>query len=181
MLISPEYAALNREHHGRTPGFGAWAGNAAHLVRVCEQLGTRDVLDYGAGKGALARSMPWPIQEYDPAIPGKQRRPRPADIVICHDVLEHVEPACLDDVLTDLARCVKRLGLFSTVSAPSFDVLPDGRNAHLIQHEWAWWEPRLAAYFSIDGIQQWRQIIQQREQMFIGSTAMFIAVSPRKR
>ena len=41
------------------------------------------------------------IKEYDPAIPGKDSLPEPADIVVCSDVLEHIEPNYLLNVLVD--------------------------------------------------------------------------------
>jgi len=181
MLISPEYVALNAEHHRIVQSYGAIGGNSANLVYLADQMRTRDILDYGCGKGNLARHMPWPIKEYDPAIPGKNAAPEPADIVICRDVLEHVEPECLNAVLADLSRCVKRIGLFSTVTGPSWDVLPDGRNAHLIQRPWEWWKEKLSAHFSVGGGQEWQQISRYGEQMFIGSTAIFVIVTPKRK
>lgn len=181
MLISPEYAELNAEHHEKDATYGAYGGNAENLVHVCEQLGTRDVLDYGCGKGRLAACMPWPIKEYDPAIPGKDSSAEPADIVICRDVLEHVEPEYLDEVLSDLARCVKRIGLFSTSTGPSWDVLSDGRNAHLLQRPWNWWKEKLSEYFSIVGAQEVSQVTGKGHQMFIGGTAIYVAVKPKRR
>jgi 2-polyprenyl-3-methyl-5-hydroxy-6-metoxy-1,4-benzoquinol methylase len=179
MLISPEYAALNAEHHQKDGSYGAFGGNAENLIHACEQLGTRDVLDYGCGKGALAARLPWPIKEYDPAIPGKDSPPEPADIVICRDVLEHIEPEYLDAVLADLARCVKKIGLFSTATGPSWDVLSDGRNAHLIQQPWEWWKERLSPYFTILGAQEVGQITGKGHRMFIGGTAIYFAVTPK--
>ena len=181
MLISAEYAALNAEHHQNDSTYGAFGGNAEHLLIVANQLGTRDILDYGCGKGRLAKCMPWPIKEYDPAIPGKDQRPEPADIVICRDVLEHVEPEYLNDVLADLARCLKRLGLFSIGTAPSWDVLSDGRNAHLIQRPWLWWREQLAKYFHIEGAQGMIQITGKDHQMFIGGMAIFVHVTPKEK
>ncbi len=181
MLISPEYAALNAEHHQNDPTYGIYGGNASRLVQVAEWFGTRDILDYGCGKGRLGGMMPWPIREYDPAIPGKDRRPEPADIVICRDVLEHIEPEHLEEVLADLARCVKRIGLFSIGTAPSWDVLSDGRNAHLIQRRWPWWRDRLAKHFRIEGAQEVHQITGKDHQMFIGGTAIFVCVTPKSK
>lgn len=180
MLISPEYVALNATLHRTTPSYGCGGGSAANLVRVCEQLGTRDVLDYGCGKGTFGARMPWPIKEYDPAIPGKQGPAEPADIVICRDVLEHVEPECLDAVLADLARCVKTIGLLTIATGPSWDVLPDGRNAHLLQRPAAWWRPRLSEYFRVAGMDERSQITAGgSHQLFIGGTELAVAVTPK--
>jgi len=181
MLISPEYKALNEELHRRMPSYGGTTGNVDNLVKIAEAMGTRDILDYGCGKGRLAQLMPWPIKEYDPAIPEKSSRPDPADIVICRDVLEHVEPECLEDVLADLARCVKRLGLFSISTRPSTKFLADGRNAHLIQKPWNWWKDKLQKYFTIDGASEISGISQAGYQLFIGGSTIYVAVRPKPK
>ena len=151
MLISPEYAALNEELHLRCPTYGT--NNTQHYIGIIRQLmdclKTRDILDYGCGKGDLRRLLSFPIKEYDPAIPGKNGRPEPADIVVCTDVLEHVEPACLNDVLSDLRRCVKVVGLFIIPTHASSKFLADGRNAHLTQKPKVWWEKKVGEFFAI--------------------------------
>lgn len=181
MLISPQYKALNAELHEKKASFGGTKGNVGNLVKIAEGLGTQDVLDYGCGKGAFGKLMPWPIKEYDPAIPGKDDQPAPADIVICRDVLEHVEPECIEEVLADLSRCTKRLGLFSIATGPSWKNLSDGRNAHLIQQPYQWWKERLEKYFRIDGISETAQISEHGSQMFIGGSTLFVAVKPKLR
>ena len=194
MLISPEYVRLNAEHHRTVPNYGSCGGNAANLVLVCQQLGTQDVLDYGCGKGNLAKQMPWSIKEYDPAIPGKDGHAEPADVVICRDVLEHVESDCLYAVLADLARCVKRIGLFSIATQRSWDVLADGRNAHVLQRPYDWWKKKLSDHFFVDSIQEVAQIsygvtgqilsgnsISYEKTMFIGGTMLYVAVTPKQK
>jgi Methyltransferase domain len=106
-------------------------------------------LDYGCGKSLLAKALPWPIWEYDPAIPGKEESPRAADLVVCTDVLEHIEPEKLPFVLDDLRRCVKKVGYFLIHTGPAAKKLSDGRNAHLIQKSRDWWEKKLGKFFTI--------------------------------
>lgn len=89
MLISPEYAKQNRLLHETKDDYGRsskmWAGYIDKLVRT---EGYASILDYGCGKGELKTRLPTlPIHEYDPAIPGKDTKPEPADLVICTDVL----------------------------------------------------------------------------------------------
>lgn len=61
----------------------------------------------------------------------------------CIDVLEHIEPDCLDAVLDDMRRCTLN-GIFLTIHCfPAGKTLPDGRNAHLIQQPTHWWLPKL--------------------------------------
>jgi 2-polyprenyl-3-methyl-5-hydroxy-6-metoxy-1,4-benzoquinol methylase len=148
MLISPEYAGLNRQLHDSRRDYGAighkWIGKAAE---ICRRYGYKTVLDYGCGKGTLkARSPEWmAVFEYDPAIEGKET-PHPADLVVCTDVLEHVEPDCLDAVLSHIRECGKRY-LLVVNTTPSNKRLSDGRNAHLIVEDHDWWRHKLGAYF----------------------------------
>jgi 2-polyprenyl-3-methyl-5-hydroxy-6-metoxy-1,4-benzoquinol methylase len=148
MLISEDYKAQNKELH-KNPGFGVSSAKWVNEVRgVCATYGVQAVLDYGCGKGLLKQTLGWAnIQEYDPAIEGKDASPSPAELVVCTDVLEHIEPDCLDSVLDDLKRCVKRVGFFTIATRPAKKTLPDGRNAHLIQESHAWWLPKLTDRF----------------------------------
>jgi hypothetical protein len=116
----------------------------------------REMLDYGAGKGrlgeALTRLVPYPlvVHHYDPAVPGWSASPRPCEFVACIDVLEHVEPTLLDNVLDDLQRVTASLGMFTVHTGPAIKVLADGRNAHLIQQPPAWWLPRFLDRFELE-------------------------------
>lgn len=152
-VISPEYVALNAELHQRKPGYGSGGAQYAWIVqRLAERLQAQSVLDYGAGKGGLAKALPFPIHEYDPAVSEKAVLPQPADLVVCTDVLEHVEPDRLQAVLTDLRRVTRRL-LFCVVhTGAARKSLPDGRNAHLIQQDAAWWCTSVGKFFTITGL-----------------------------
>lgn len=152
-LISSDYKELNKKLHEDNLAYGV--GGDRHLkivLNLCEKFKTKNVLDYGCGKGRLARAMPWQIAEYDPAIPGKEQTPKPADIVICTDVLEHIEPDKLDFVLDDLHRCTLMVGYFTIHTGPAMKTLADGRNAHLIQQNDEWWAKKLAPYFLLNQI-----------------------------
>lgn len=152
-LISEEYRSLNEQLHKTNVGYGA--GGAKHtdvVLKLTAQLNKAgspppSVLDYGCGRGLLAKSLPFPIAEYDPAVPGKQDSPRPADLVICSDVLEHIEPERLLYVLKDLQRCVKQMGYFIIHTKASSKLLADGRNSHLIQEGRLWWKQKLRQFF----------------------------------
>lgn len=154
-LITDDYRAINRQMHESLPHYGMSGHFRADMVRyMTQELGTQDVLDYGCGKGSLAQSLDFPIKEYDPAIPGKDRDPSPADIVICSDVLEHIEPNLLTNVLGDLARCTLRAGYFVINTGPAKKTLPDGRNAHLIQQNRAWWYRQIERHFLIEDMDE---------------------------
>jgi len=152
LKITPEYAAQNRLMH-ETGTFGMSGGRWVQpVLALCEQLGTRDILDYGCGQRTLERFLGFPIANYDPCIPGLDAPPAPADIVVCTDVLEHVEPDCLDEVLDDLRRVTRVAGLFLIATRPAERVLADGRNAHLIQQPKSWWLPRLERRFRVSQV-----------------------------
>jgi|RhiMetStandDraft_4_1073278.scaffolds.fasta_scaffold65604_2 methyltransferase family protein len=149
MKISPEYLAMNRELHARG-GYGVSGSKyVVPVMQIAQLLNTRDILDYGCGQRTLEQALGFPIRNYDPAIPGLDTPPEPADLVVCTDVLEHIEPDCLNDVLDDLQRLTKQAAFFVIANRAAKKILPDGRNAHLIQEDAEWWRPRLAVRFTI--------------------------------
>jgi hypothetical protein len=154
-LISDTYRQLNQQLHETNLAYGVGGGkHAATILKLAATLKTQSILDYGCGKGYLAKAIPFPIWEYDPAVPGKQETPRPADIVVCTDVLEHIEPEHLHFVLDDLRRCVKQVGYFVIHTGPAGKTLPDGRNTHLIQQGEEWWHKVLSNFFAVGKILQ---------------------------
>jgi hypothetical protein len=150
MLISPEYIDQYRELHRRRDDYGGTGGKwMTTVLALIMQSGFKSALDYGCGKAALwaaiveylPSNFSW--QNYDPCMEEYEDPPRPADLVICTDVLEHIEPDCLDHVLDDLARCTKKEILFNVATRPADNRLPNGQNAHLIQEPISWWWPHL--------------------------------------
>lgn len=149
-LISAEYRELNARLHRESLAYGVGGGRyAGRVEEMARGMKTTSVLDYGCGKGYLGRAMPWPIWEYDPAVPGKDDPPRPADLVVCLDVLEHIEPDKILFVLEDLARVTRQVGYFVVHTGPSKKKLADGRNAHLIQQPLKWWSKRIGIFFQV--------------------------------
>lgn len=154
-MITDEYAKLNWQLHQDNPIYGIGGGKYADTVlKLCEGLNTRLVLDYGCGKGYLGKSLPFPIWEYDPGIPGKADGARPADIVVCTDVLEHIEPELLPEVLADIRRCLSNVGYFVIHTGPASKTYADGRNTHLIQEGKDWWVAVLKQFFVVGNVGQ---------------------------
>jgi len=152
-VISAAYQTLNEQLHKANAYYGtSGAKHAKNIIKLTEALKTTSVLDYGCGKGQLALALPFPIWEYDPAIPGKNEMPRAADIVVCSDVLEHIEPDRLHVVLDDLRRVTRKVGYFVINTGPAQKTLPDGRNTHLIQKNLTWWTKTLAKFFIVGKI-----------------------------
>ena len=151
-LITHAYRDLNSQLHRAEETYGAGSYRWSETVlSLRAELGADTVLDYGCGKGMLRRSLGKPawIAEYDPAIPGKNGEPAQADLAVCSDVLEHIERDCLINVLEHLRQKAKR-GLFLVIATrPSSRTLADGRNAHLIIEDGAWWKAQLERFFKI--------------------------------
>lgn len=149
MLISESYSELNKELHEKDP---SWGTTADQWLSVIKGLMTKhkpaSVLDYGCGKAVLAGHIPF-IQSYDPNVPGYDIPPDAAELVLCVDVLEHIEPECIDAVLDDLRRLTKAVGFFVICTVPAVAVLSDGRNAHLIVESAEWWRDKIAKRFDI--------------------------------
>ena len=155
ILITEDYRKMQQQLH-ENPNYGVASVQYAPMVaQVAETLGAREMLDYGAGKGRLGETLkqimknPPSIRHYDPAIPEWSARPEPCSFVACIDVLEHIEPNLLDHVLDDLQRVVAGVGVFTVHIGAAQKVLPDGRNAHLIQRPAAWWMPKFFDRFGL--------------------------------
>lgn len=83
------------------------------------------------------------VRNYDPGIPADAGMPEPADLVVCTDVLEHIEPDHLDEVLAHIFGLARRKVILSWALTKAKRVLPDGRNAHLIIEPAKWWVRRI--------------------------------------
>jgi hypothetical protein len=62
-------------------------------------------------------------------------------MMISTDVLEHVEPTSIDETISLIGKTSK-LQYHLISCAPAKLVLPDGRNAHLIQESPDWWRDK---------------------------------------
>lgn len=147
------------EHENLFECFGqsgqAYAGTVSTVVgMMLKKFGApMTLLDYGCGKRTLEMFMP-PIQgltviPYDPCMAGLDARPEPADLVVCTDVLEHVEPECLDNVLDDLRRVTKKIAYIAVSTREAQKAYSDGRNCHLIVEDHDWWRPKIKKRFYI--------------------------------
>jgi len=155
-VISEDYRAMQSQLHAMPRGYGGVNTNVTGpaVMEVVRKIGAESVLDYGAGKGHLGEYLfthgfTGDYRPYDPAIPIWADAPQPSDLVACCDVLEHIEPDCLEAVLLDLRRVTRKAGLFLVNLREAKKTLPDGRNAHLIVKPAEWWRERIAEHFVI--------------------------------
>ena len=153
MLITPEYVALNRNLHETNDHYGTSGASWREAVRELSEHGRRNILDYGCGKATLSKALgpAYRVTNYDPCIPGLDTPPEPHDVVVCGDVMEHVEPELLMNVLKDVRRLTKIRALFVIGMQPAKKTLSDGRNAHLSLHTQEEWAAKLTdAGFTVE-------------------------------
>ena len=148
MLITDAYKELNQKLH-ENPKYGSRvrAKKYNEINNLMNSVQAKTLLDYGCGKGEMAKHLP--AYCYDPCVPEFAKRPRRRfDVVACCDVLEHIEPDCLDEVLADI-RDYAKLAVYLVISTrPAGKFLADGRNAHLIVEDQNWWLNRLSQTFT---------------------------------
>lgn len=149
-LITNEYRKLNEKLHNINLNYGV-SGHcySENVLQLSRKLNSQDILDYGCGKCTLANTLPFAIKKYDPAIRAFADEPDPADIVTCTDVMEHIEPDLLDNVLTHLRSKTIKIAYFVISTEPAKKILDDGRNAHLIVRDGKFWFNKIADYFNI--------------------------------
>ncbi|CAB4192509.1 hypothetical protein UFOVP1244_34 [uncultured Caudovirales phage] len=150
--ITPEYLELNKKMHDERVDYGhIGARHAESIIGVAKVYECQSLLDYGCGKQTLIEALrvPW-ARGYDPCIPGLDAEPKPAELVVCTDTLEHIEPHCLEAVLDHIKSLTLRLFFVSICVLPSKKTLADGRNTHLIVQPAAWWLWRLLPRWELD-------------------------------
>ena len=163
--ISAEYLGEQKYLH-QNPNYGIASVQFAEEVDVLiRHMSAHTVTDYGAGKKNLKKALDWRgvegyvYQAFDPVFP-EYGEALEGDLVCCIDVLEHVEPHFLDNVLADLRRVTKNIGFFSVHTGPAVKTLSDGRNAHLIQQSATWWLTKLSDYFRIGHVEYYEGLAE---------------------
>jgi hypothetical protein len=163
MLISEGYAKQQAALHA-TGEYGTAGGLYAPIVgRIIEKLEVSHLLDYGCGsRMSLLRGLKklpeLPLKTYQAYDPGAgdeklATAPVPAEMVACIDVLEHIEPDCLDKVLDHLKALTECIAFLTIHTGPAVKKLADGRNAHLTQQPMEWWLPKLWSRFDLQTVQ----------------------------
>jgi hypothetical protein len=127
------------------------AGRWRRYIRPwVEELRPHSILDYGCGRSSMVTEFDAKIKHaYDPAIPGSDTIPLPRyDMVLCIDVMEHLDEPEVDQVFAEIAGLTGRaLFLIDTVEAKT--ILPNGENAHATIRSYEWWRSQLAKHFPV--------------------------------
>ena len=107
-LISDDYRRMQAELH-KNPNYGVASVEYAPLVaQVMDTVGATELLDYGAGKGRLGKTLQQHTQQrltihhYDPAIPAWSSPPNPCRFVASIDVRREDGLVLAPDDLGDL-------------------------------------------------------------------------------
>lgn len=156
--ISDSYKA-QQEHLHKTTNYGVASIKYADLVtQIINRLEVTHLLDYGSGARMnlgkhIKPAHKLQYQAYDPCVAELSGMPVPAQMVACIDVLEHIEPEFLDNVLDHLATLTEAVCFLTVHTGPAGKTLPDGRNAHIIQKPMDWWLPKIMERFDIQTVQ----------------------------
>lgn len=157
-FYSDNYESLLIHEHTNTHDW-TWtnmvSSKVPEIVRLLKQYNETTILDYGSGeshfKNKLEELYPneYNVIEYDPGIKSKSNYPEPCNFIICVDVLEHIEPEFIINVLDDLERLILKFGFFTISLVPAGLHLKDGRNAHLCIKSYDWWLDEFSKRFNI--------------------------------
>ena len=163
-LVSSEYKVVLVDTHNATRN--TWGGG--HSVdklpkyeSLLKSLEVKTILDYGCANGKFKVYMDkhrpqYTVYEYDPGIEGKDQPPSPADFLVCCDVMEHVEPELLPNVMTHLQGLVVKGGFFNISTKEAITLLSDGTNAHKIVRNGEWWVGVFNEYFRVEDVEYTR-------------------------
>jgi hypothetical protein len=144
-MISDKLRKIYSDIHSKTK-FGKRAKMPPHLENFIKEIEPESILDFGCGKGKLLETLSekYPsitLNGYDPATPEYDMPLVKSDLIISTDVLEHIEYEHIDATLKEIQDSSHYV--YHLIScAPAKLILPDGRNAHIIQEDPQWWKSK---------------------------------------
>lgn len=155
-VISDEYLKTQVDLHESQDEYGSMSVEYAPTIAQFA-VGNKfeSILDYGAGKKRLLKGLrEWGFggdyTPYDPAMPEYDSIPdKEYDLLVSIDVLEHIEPDLLDNVLDEMKTHTSKFAFLTVSTVPAQKILSDGRNAHLIQKPFEWWRPKIEERWKI--------------------------------
>lgn len=127
------------------------------IYKIIKEKNIKTILDYGCGKATFHKilfnnkKIPGSPQNinitgYDPCVPNFEKRPEGKyDLVLCIDVMEHVQEDKIDEVLKDIFSF--STNVFLTITCyPATQTLLNGKNAHYTVKDPDWWKEKLKSY-----------------------------------
>jgi len=153
LLEATKFHAANQDN---------WIGEALaeykhQIFNLIKENNIKTILDYGCGKAKFHsilfnnRKVPGSpmnisITSYDPAVAQFSNKPTGQyDLVLCIDVMEHVQEDKVDEVLKDIFTYSNKVFLTITCYAAK-QILTNGKNAHYTVKDPDWWKEKLKPY-----------------------------------
>jgi len=153
MLITQSYLEQQKALHA-TGRYGTAGEKLAPMVNaLVSEFAPKTLLDYGCGSRQSLKKGLTPMVEYagyDPCVEKYAGDPVPADLVVCIDVMEHIEPQFIDPTIGRLRALTKTWCFVTVHTGPAGKFLSDGRNAHIVQEPPRWWLPKFMAHFDLE-------------------------------
>lgn len=133
----------------RPNGFGGKVKSFGKFPSFMNYWLPESCLDYGCGKGAILAHLKEQYSDtkfigYDPAVAMFSAKPKGNfTAVFSNDVLEHIEPVYIDQVIQDINTYATDYIWLRIDTLPARKTLPNGQNAHLIIEGEEWWLNKL--------------------------------------
>lgn len=157
-MITEEYRKQLVNIHEKTN----WGVNSRRAVpqvynipELIQNYSIQTLFDFGCGQGGLHRYLEKKYnlknaKGYDPCVKKYETIPTETfDMLISLDVLEHIEPEYINDTLELINSKFTKISFLNIHTSKAKRILPDGRNAHLIQEQPEWWKEKVNQF--IDG------------------------------
>jgi hypothetical protein len=153
-LYTHKYIKVLNQMHSQAPWGLTGQKFVKEVLEFYAELSANNILDYGCGSETLAKGIAKEnagikVYQYDPGIPKCNKIPFAADLVTCTDVMEHIEPQFVENVLNHIKSLAIKGVFFTIALANCKENLPDGRNTHLSVHPYDWWLERLKKRWNI--------------------------------
>lgn len=155
-LISDDYRSMIEKVTKKQPWGGAVIGAVKHIHKYALDNNCKSILDYGSGKSdflnTLNKEFPdnkFDVTQYEPARAEYSHDPQVCDMTVCVDVLEHVEPTKLDNVLQHINDRTNNIFYFKICLVPALSTFEDGSNLHLIIEDKEFWLNKLAKHWVV--------------------------------
>jgi len=158
-VISEEYRKKLEQVTKHMPWGGAVNSSVPKIHEYAIQHDCKSILDYGSGKSDFYNTMyelfpnhQFVINQYEPARPEFSMDPEISDMTVCVDVLEHIEPDKLDNVLDHIYNKTNKIFYFKVCLLPSHGTFEDGTNLHLIIQPKEFWLEKLEKQWDLSNI-----------------------------
>jgi len=147
-MYSKSYIKQLRSLHtdsSRPQGFGGKPKKLGKFHTWMDAWKPSSLLDYGCGKGHVLADIRDQYKNtlcegYDPAVKLFEGLPNKTyDCVFSNDVLEHIEPNYVEEVLEHINSLANKYIWLRIDTLPARKTLPDGRNAHITLESSDWW------------------------------------------